>query len=579
MCASARRASHADMMTVAANSTMELQPPIYIYHSPTSPHLGSSAKHTLVDIFQTRSVRESKMPTAMNRIEEPLMLSMDPQGISRQQLAPENGPVDPITPSFDREKSSKRDCVDQPVSFEAIEDVCHLSEAAAINFATEPMRSRPRNYQDVAPAAPNQVPLTPQIPPQTPTFATKTKRNNMRKEISASASSRYLMRQVSGLGMEDPVFGESEKEKLHPSQIFDDMSVNDIPEDMRDMISVASDPTATHDSTGFDTRAFSNELSNFDEFGFVHIPVPSCTASHNSVSSSTAPSSSATSPSPFKTALHKKITGSNSSVGWVSDHTRSSKNSFGPKFSSGNLQSWDKGESTSGSALALDIISEEHKKEIPLSQQRQPEHGPEIGPLSTRGTAAAAADQEITFSSSTAEQEIALSSSFSSPSVEDAHHDIEFNSNSNNKTLDQEINFSSTSAEHEVRLPASSAQGETISKEEKMNRVFEPKVMQGGISVTASSRNNTDLSLENLRLSSSTSDDSSHKIPSCTPDTSSSSRKGIKKNKSSRRRVVSAAQRAMPALRGIFPEAARTPVVSNESRQKSNKRTKSRIRL
>lgn len=72
-----------------------------------------------------------------------------------------------------------------------------------------------------------------------------------KKLISPSKRSRELMRQVSGLGMEDPVFGTREKSPAHPSQIFEDMSVNDLPEDMRDMVSVHSDPTATFDDGGF----------------------------------------------------------------------------------------------------------------------------------------------------------------------------------------------------------------------------------------------------------------------------------------------------------------------------------------
>ena len=62
--------------------------------------------------------------------------------------------------------------------------------------------------------------------------------------IAASKKTRELMRQVSALGMEDPIFGTTEDGPQHPSNIFDDMSLNDVPEDMRDCISIASDPTA-----------------------------------------------------------------------------------------------------------------------------------------------------------------------------------------------------------------------------------------------------------------------------------------------------------------------------------------------
>jgi len=73
-----------------------------------------------------------------------------------------------------------------------------------------------------------------------------------RKLIKPSKSRRGLMRQVSGLGMEDPGFGTRESGPEHPSQIFDDMSVNDLPEDMRDMVSIASDHTAHFDEEGGD---------------------------------------------------------------------------------------------------------------------------------------------------------------------------------------------------------------------------------------------------------------------------------------------------------------------------------------
>ena len=59
--------------------------------------------------------------------------------------------------------------------------------------------------------------------------------------IAPSKKNRQLMRQVSALGMEDPVFGTTEDGPQHPSNIFDDMSLGDVPEDMRDLVSIASD--------------------------------------------------------------------------------------------------------------------------------------------------------------------------------------------------------------------------------------------------------------------------------------------------------------------------------------------------
>jgi hypothetical protein len=68
----------------------------------------------------------------------------------------------------------------------------------------------------------------------------------IRRQVNATPTSRQLMRQMSGLGMEDPIFKATEAEltPAHPSNIFDDRSLGDIAEDMKDMISIASDPTA-----------------------------------------------------------------------------------------------------------------------------------------------------------------------------------------------------------------------------------------------------------------------------------------------------------------------------------------------
>jgi hypothetical protein len=63
---------------------------------------------------------------------------------------------------------------------------------------------------------------------------------------------REIMRQVSGLGMEDPVFGFSNHSILRTAaknmpfkNLYNDMKLTDIPADMRDMLTVCSDPTAS----------------------------------------------------------------------------------------------------------------------------------------------------------------------------------------------------------------------------------------------------------------------------------------------------------------------------------------------
>ncbi len=88
----------------------------------------------------------------------------------------------------------------------------------------------------------------------------------IRGPISPTRSSTKLMRQISGLGMEDPIFCTTEDVPEHPSNIFDDMGWDDVPSDMLDLMSVASDPTAT-DGAGLDesflqlNRAYIRESS------------------------------------------------------------------------------------------------------------------------------------------------------------------------------------------------------------------------------------------------------------------------------------------------------------------------------
>jgi hypothetical protein len=71
------------------------------------------------------------------------------------------------------------------------------------------------------------------------------------------------MRQVSALGMEDPVFRTMEQgPPHHPSNIYDDMGITHLPVDMMDMVSVASDPTATLHEGFLDLTLFQQSLAN-----------------------------------------------------------------------------------------------------------------------------------------------------------------------------------------------------------------------------------------------------------------------------------------------------------------------------
>jgi len=86
--------------------------------------------------------------------------------------------------------------------------------------------------------------------PESPAIRLKTRKKatGIRSEICSTPSARYLMRQVSGLGMEDPVLETTTSSS--PSSIgniFADMKLEDMAEDLLDDMSVASDPTATPD--------------------------------------------------------------------------------------------------------------------------------------------------------------------------------------------------------------------------------------------------------------------------------------------------------------------------------------------
>jgi hypothetical protein len=85
----------------------------------------------------------------------------------------------------------------------------------------------------------------------------------IRRTILPSRSKTKLMRQVSALGMEDPVFRTTEQgPPHHPSNIYDDMGLTHLPVDMMDMVSVASDPTATLHEGFLDMTLFQSLATN-----------------------------------------------------------------------------------------------------------------------------------------------------------------------------------------------------------------------------------------------------------------------------------------------------------------------------
>ena len=87
---------------------------------------------------------------------------------------------------------------------------------------------------------------------------------DMKQEIVPSSKQRQLMRQISALGLEDPVFGamQAATKPRHPSNIFEDMDFADIPDDMKDDLSVASDHTDPVAASSL--RSFSTEESPED---------------------------------------------------------------------------------------------------------------------------------------------------------------------------------------------------------------------------------------------------------------------------------------------------------------------------
>jgi hypothetical protein len=130
-----------------------------------------------------------------------------------------------------------------------------------------------------------------------------------RKSSYAPVHRPSTMRTISGLGMEDPVAGiiaaslartatanatrptsvsehppspqnHASHQRMssdsglygdHPSMIFDDMSFGAVPQDMQDMVTVASDPTADT-RRGIDFHTFASCLPNFDPDAFSRAP-------------------------------------------------------------------------------------------------------------------------------------------------------------------------------------------------------------------------------------------------------------------------------------------------------------------
>jgi hypothetical protein len=92
------------------------------------------------------------------------------------------------------------------------------------------------------------------------TASNPTRKTGIRRLISPSRSGLRAMRQVSALGMEDPIFQTDEEGPAHPSNIFSDMGVADIASDCYDMVSVASDHTADSND-GLDREFFNMSLT------------------------------------------------------------------------------------------------------------------------------------------------------------------------------------------------------------------------------------------------------------------------------------------------------------------------------
>lgn len=90
----------------------------------------------------------------------------------------------------------------------------------------------------------------------------KTAPDKARKLIAPTVKSFALMRQVSRLGMDDPVYTLVDRGVPNPAnRIYDDMNVVDVPDDVLEQMSIASDPTAAF-GNGIDVTVFEKSLGD-----------------------------------------------------------------------------------------------------------------------------------------------------------------------------------------------------------------------------------------------------------------------------------------------------------------------------
>ena len=178
--------------------------------------------------------------------------------------------------------------------------------------------------------------------------ASKASRNHggIKRVIKATESSRQVMRQVSGLGMFDPVFGE-EKEvsnPQHPSYFFDDMDAQAIPEGMREVLSCCSDHTAD-ENDGIDMELFSQSL------GASHM------SSFSSFSHGTLSLKSSESENPTKNPPHR-------SKAWSRQQSMTTRRKKAPSAQT-NSQDWH------ASVTTLDMLSLEDTVEKSAENVKQ----------------------------------------------------------------------------------------------------------------------------------------------------------------------------------------------------------------
>jgi hypothetical protein len=130
-----------------------------------------------------------------------------------------------------------------------------------------PRSPKPRQQESSLQSSPRQRPrpkevrlsASGQAPKDPPTYG---------KIVIATPNERSLMRQVSGLGMEDPIFDSQNQaaaaavKKVSEKNILSDMLQQDMPTDMQSLYSVQSDPTANlGQGDGVDQAKFHQSLS------------------------------------------------------------------------------------------------------------------------------------------------------------------------------------------------------------------------------------------------------------------------------------------------------------------------------